>query len=106
VLIPLIAIVIIAITIAIETKTTLPQKTENRILLTLEEMTTLKVRKVLNEMKATSVMMILKRMMDLERMTDLRGIMGTSAMIITIEMKAIENLTRSLMATTKAIPLQ
>ena len=69
-------------------------------------MTTLEVRKVLNEMKATSAMMILKRMMDLERMTDLRRIMGTSAMIITIEMKAIENLTKSLMATTKVIPLQ
>ena len=69
-------------------------------------MTTLEVRKVLNEMKATSAMMILKRMMDLERMTDLRRIMGTSAMITTIGMKAIENLTKSLMATTKAIPLQ
>ena len=69
-------------------------------------MTTLKVRKVLNEMKATSAMMILKRMMDLERMTDLRGIMGISAMITTTGMKAIENLTKSLMATTKAIPLQ
>ena len=69
-------------------------------------MTTLKVRKVLNEMKATSVMMILKRMMDLERMTDLRRIMGTSAMITTIGMKAIGNLTKSLMTTTKAIPLQ
>ena len=75
-------------------------------------MTTLEVRKVLNEMKATSVMMIL------ERMTDLRRIMNTSAMkaltgmIISvemsasIEMKAIENLTKSLMATTKVIPLQ
>ena len=63
-------------------------------------MTTLEVRKVLNEMKATSAMMILKRM------TDLRRIMGTSAMITTIGMKAIENLTKSLMATTKAIPLQ
>ena len=105
-LIPLIAIVIIAITIAIETKTTLPQKTENHIPLTLKEMTTLEVRKVLNEMKATSAMMILKRMMDLKRMTDLRRIMGISAMITTTEMKAIENLTKSLIATTKAIPLQ
>ena len=99
-LIPLIAIVIIAITIAIETKTTLPQKTENHIPLTLKEMTTLKVRKVLNEMKATSAMMILKRMMDLRR------IMGTSAMITITGVKAIENLTKSLMATTKATPLQ
>ena len=57
-------------------------------------------------------------MMDLERMTDLKRIMNTSAMkaltgmIISVEMsasigmKAIENLTKSLMATTKVIPLQ
>lgn len=45
-------------------------------------------------------------MTDLERMTDLRRIMGTNAMITTIGMKAIENLTKSLMVTTKAMQLQ
>ena len=45
-------------------------------------------------------------MMGLERMTDLKRIMDTSAMITTTGMKAIENLTKSLIATTKVMQLQ
>ena len=57
-------------------------------------MTTLKVRKVLNEMKATSAMKALI------------GMIISVEMSASIGMKAIENLTKSLMATTKAIQLQ
>ena len=75
-------------------------------------MTTLEVRKVLNEMKATSAMMILKKMTDLRRIMNTSAMKALTGMIISVEMsasigmKAIENLTKSLMATTKAIPLQ